>query len=134
MVDAPLELEAVVRALANVPEEIADAFNAVMFAPLNVAVADPVPPLVTARTPDVTLDAFNEVSAEPDPLIEVDVIAAAAKFPLASLATIVLAPFADAAVVLAFANVPEEMLEAFMDVTLAPDPFNVPIKLVAETL
>jgi hypothetical protein len=44
---APLAEEAVVLALAKVPLEMFDAFRLVMFAPLNVAVVDPVPPEAT---------------------------------------------------------------------------------------
>jgi hypothetical protein len=39
------------RAAAMVPVEIEEAFRAVMFAPLKVAVLDPVPPLATATMP-----------------------------------------------------------------------------------
>lgn len=49
MVFAPLELEAVVLSFDKVPVEIADAFRLVILAPLNAAVADPVPPLATGR-------------------------------------------------------------------------------------
>jgi len=52
MVDAPLLDEAVVLALAIVPLEMFEAFRLVMFAPENVAVLDPVPPLATGRTAD----------------------------------------------------------------------------------
>jgi len=41
---APLELDAVVLALAKVPLEIFEAFRLVMFSPLKAAVVDPVPP------------------------------------------------------------------------------------------
>jgi hypothetical protein len=51
IVDAPFELDAVVLALSIVPLEILEAFKFVMFAPENAAVAEPVPPLATGRTP-----------------------------------------------------------------------------------
>jgi hypothetical protein len=94
MVEAPLALAAVVRALAIVPLAI--------------------------------LDALIAVSAIPLPEIEVVVTAFAVKFPDASLATIVDAPLADAAVVLAFEIVPLDMLLALMSVKPAPLPLCAP--------
>jgi len=91
---APLALAAVVRALAIVPLAI--------------------------------LDALIAVSATPLPEIEVVVTAFAVKFPDASLATIVDAPLADAAVVLAFEIVPLDILLALMSVKPAPLPLCAP--------
>jgi hypothetical protein len=101
MVDAPLASEAVVRALANVPEVTLEAFMAVKATPLpETLVNEPVVPLKV-----VALDV-------------VAVMVLAANDPLESRNTIVLAPLADAAVVLPLAKVPTEILEALID-TLA---------------
>jgi hypothetical protein len=101
MVDAPLASEAVVLALAIVPLEIFEALIAVNATPLpETLVNAPVVPLKV-----VALDV-------------VAVITLPAKDPLASRNTIVLAPLADAAVVLPLAKVPTEILEALID-TLA---------------
>jgi hypothetical protein len=59
------------------------------------------------------------------PLNVVAVIVAAVKFPLASRATIVEAPLAEAAVVRALAIVPVDILEALSAVIEAPEPVNV---------
>jgi hypothetical protein len=53
------------RAEATVPEEIFDAFKDVMFAPLNVAVDDPVPPRATAKVPEETASALSDVMFAP---------------------------------------------------------------------
>jgi hypothetical protein len=79
-------------------------------------------------------EAFKLVKDAPEPLNVVAVIVAPVKLPLASRATIVEAPLAEAAVVLALAKVPVEILEAFSVDTLAPLPFKVPIKFVADML
>jgi hypothetical protein len=101
MVDAPLASDAVVLALAIVPLEIFDALIAVSATPLpDTLVNAPVVPLKV-----VALDV-------------VAVITLPAKDPLASRNTIVLAPLADAAVVLSLAKVPTEILEALIE-TLA---------------
>jgi hypothetical protein len=64
------------------------------------------------------------VSVAPEPLKAVAVITPALKSPEASLETIVEAPFAEAAVVLALLIVPEEILEPFNEVKLEPSPEN----------
>jgi hypothetical protein len=97
IVEAPFVLEAEVRALSIVPVVMAVAFKLVRFAP------------------------------EPDtaPLNVVAVITLAAKLPLPSLATIVLAPLAEAADVRALSKVPVVIAVAFNDVIEAPEPVNV---------
>lgn len=77
------------------------------------------------------LEAFREVRDAPDPLNVVAVIVAPVKLPEASRATIVEAPLAEDAVVLAFAMVPLEMLEALRLVSEAPDPENVVAVIVS---
>jgi hypothetical protein len=94
IVEAPLALSAVVRTLAMVPLAIFEALIAVKATPL--------------------------------PEIEVVVIAFAVKFPDASLATMVDAPLADAAVVLAFEIVPLEIFDALISVKPAPLPLCAP--------
>jgi hypothetical protein len=53
IVEAPLELEAVVLALFKVPEDMEEAFSDVMFAPEKVAEFDPVPPAVTGKVAEL---------------------------------------------------------------------------------
>jgi hypothetical protein len=67
IVEAPLEDEAVVRALAIVPLEMLEALIDVMFSPENVAVLDPVPPLAIGTT--------SKKNVVPDRLIPVEVFA-----------------------------------------------------------
>jgi len=101
IVEALFASEAVVLALAIVPELIFEALIAVKATPLpDTLVNDPVVPLKV-----VALDV-------------VAVMVLAVKSPLESRNTIVLAPLADAAVVLPLAKVPTEMLEALIE-TLA---------------
>jgi hypothetical protein len=88
----------------------------------------------TGAVPLARAEAFNDVTAAPEPLNVVAVIVAPVKLPEASRATMVEAPLEDDAVVLALAKVPVEILEAFSVDTLAPLPFKVPIKFVADTL
>jgi predicted dinucleotide-binding enzyme len=76
------------------------------------------------------LDALIAVRATPLPDIVVKVPTLAAKEPFESLATMVEAPFAEAAVVRAFAMVPAEMLDALIEVMVKP----APIKFAAVTL
>jgi len=79
--------------------------------------------------PELMFDAFNEVSPEPAPVTVVNVPTLAVKLPEASLATIVEAPLAEAAVVFAFGIVPLDILEAFKAVIAPPAPdrvINVP--------
>jgi len=95
MVEAPFAEAAVVRAFATVPLEMLEALIAVKATPL------------------------------PETLVKVPVAAVntlAAKEPLESLATMVEAPLADAAVVLAFEMVPDEMFDALMSDNPAPLP------------
>ena len=73
------------------------------------------------------MDVFATVATEATPvsvgaLTEVAVIPFAVKFPPASLATMVEAPLELEAVVLAFAKVPEETLEALSVVNPEPLP------------
>jgi len=101
IVEALFASEAVVLALAIVPELIFDALIAVSATPLpDTLVNEPVVPLKV-----VALDV-------------VAVITFAVKLPFASRATIVDAPLAELAVVLALAKVPTEILEALIE-TLA---------------
>jgi hypothetical protein len=117
MVDAPLEELAVVRALARVPAEITEAFIAVtlmeMLADPSNEVAVPVAPPVMA----IVLAVSNTVAFAAVP-VRSAVIVFAEKFPLASRATMVDAPFEELAVVRALARVPAEITEAFMAVAL----------------
>jgi hypothetical protein len=103
MVEAPLEADPVVRALAIVPLEILEALIAVKATPL---------PDTEVKVPVVAVTTFP------------------AKEPFESLATMVDAPFAEAAVVRAFAMVPALILDALIAVMVNPDP----IKFVAVTL
>ena len=64
------------------------------------------------------------VNDAPEPLNDVAVITPALNAPEASLETIVEAPFADAAEVLALSKLPEEMFDAFKDVKAEPSPEN----------
>ena len=94
---ALFESEAVVRALAIVPLEILEALTAL--------IAEPLPEtLVNAPVVPLNVVAFDVVA----------VITFPAKDPLASRATIVEAPFASEAVVLALARVPTVILEALI--------------------
>jgi hypothetical protein len=101
IVDAPLAVAAVVRALAIVPLDILLALILVKPAPL----------------PDTAPDIETNVPTFP------------AKEPLLSLATMVEAPLALAAVVLALVIVPAEMFEALMLVIVKP----APVKFAALT-
>jgi hypothetical protein len=71
-----------------------------------VLLAVPEPNRAVATVPADKLDAFSEVSPEPAPVTVVNVPTLAVKLPEASRATIVEAPLAEAAVVLALATVP----------------------------
>jgi hypothetical protein len=142
IVEAPLAEAAVVRAFAIVPVEILEALIAVKAEPSAVitpALNSPEAPrrtiveaplavaavvLAFAIVPEETLDALIEVSATPLPETEVAVIAPAPKPPDESLRTIVEAPLAVAAVVLALSIVPDEMLEALILVSAAPLPLK----------
>jgi hypothetical protein len=163
IVDAPLEEAAVVRALSIVPDEMFEALIPLIAAPLPVNEAafiapasnSPLAPrktiveaplavaavvLAFAIVPEEILEALISVSTAPlpetlvnDPVIPV--ITLPAKDPLESRSTIVEAPLAEAAEVLALSIVPDEMLEALIFVTPAPLPeifVNTPF--VAETL
>lgn len=143
--------------MAIVPDVIASALRPVSDAPdpaneLAVIMSAAKSPLASRRTmvfapltedavvrslltvPEEIDDPFRLVSDAPDPLNEDAVIVLPAKFPEASRDTIVLAPLADDAEVRALSSVPEEMFDALILVTFAPDPFRVPIKLAAEIL
>jgi hypothetical protein len=156
IVDAPLAVAAVVLALAMVPEAIFEALIAVRATPLpDTEVNVPVVPVITfpaklpfaslativdapladaavvrafAIVPVDILEALIAVKAEPLPLwapeTDTNVPTFAAKLPLASLATIVLAPFADAAVVLALATVPVVTFDPLIADTLEPSPIK----------
>ena len=85
--------------------------------------------LALSKVPEVIAVALIAVRAEPLPEKDVPVIAPAANSPEAPRRTIVEAPLAVAAVVLAFAIVPEAMLEALIAVKATPLPeieVNVP--------
>jgi len=125
IVDAPFDDDALVLAFAKVPDVICDAssevkpepFPVIVVALITFAAKFPLASLDTiadgvfvdvavvrplSKVPDVTCEAFNDVSDEPSPDIEVAVIAPALKAPAASLETMVDAPLADAAVVAEF--------------------------------
>ena len=99
-----------------------------------VRVPTPVMPVYDPDTyaePIVPLEIFEALmlvraAPLPDiaPLKVVAVIVLALKLPPASRATIVEAPLAEEAVVLALSIVPEEMLEALMADTLEPSPIK----------
>jgi hypothetical protein len=74
--------------------------------------------------PLAIFDALIAVSAIPLPEILVKVPTLAVNDPLASRATIVLAPFAEAAVVLALSKVPDVTFEALIAVRATPLPVN----------
>jgi hypothetical protein len=118
-VEAPLEEAALVLALLIVPEEILEALMFVTPAPL---------PEILVNTTFVA-EALVELTSVA--VILVAVITLPAKEPFASRSTIVLAPLAEAAVVLALSIVPLEMLEALISVSEAPLPemlaFIVPV-------
>jgi hypothetical protein len=142
MVEAPLAVAAVVRALAIVPLDIFDALIAVKETPLpEILVKVPVVPVITfpakeplasrttrveaplaevalvlalSKVPVVIAVALIAVRAEPLPEKDVPVIAPAANSPEAPRRTIVEAPLLEEAVVLAFAIVPEAMLDALI--------------------
>lgn len=140
IVEAPLAVAAVVLALAIVPVLIFDALIALIADPLAVIMLAVKLPLASRATmvdaplaseavvlalaivPEAILDALIAVKATPFPEIEVVVMAFAVKLPEASRATIVLAPLAEVAVVLAFEIVPLVMFEALMSVRAAPFP------------
>jgi hypothetical protein len=158
MVDAPLEDAAVVLALSIVPDEMFEALMPLIAAPLpekDSPVIAPAAnsPLAPRRTivaptllelavvlalsivPEVMLEALIDVSATPLPETVVNEPTLAAKEPSESRATIVEAPLAEAAEVLALSKVPEEIFEALMPVkdTPLPDTF-VKVPVVAVTL
>jgi hypothetical protein len=157
IVEAPLAVAAVVLALAMVPLDMFDALMAVRDTPLpDILVNVPVVPVITfpakeplaSRTtiveaplaeaaevlalsmvPLEILLALIAVRAEPLPEKDVPVIAPAANSPEAPRRTIVEAPLAELAVVLAFAIVPEAILEALIADKATPFPeteVNVP--------
>jgi hypothetical protein len=157
IVEAPLAEEAEVLALSKVPVVIAEALIAVIAEPLpekDVPVIAPaanspeaprstivLAPLLEeavvlalAIVPEEMLEALIAVKAEPFPDTEVKVPAFAVKLPDESRATIVLAPLAEAAVVLALAIVPDEMLEALIADKVAPLPLNVAVIILAPKL
>jgi hypothetical protein len=144
-VEAPFADAPVVRALSIVPVETLEALIALMAAPLPVNEAPVIAP--AENSPDVprntiveaplavaavvralamvpvdTLEALIAVNAEPFPDTEVKVPAFAVKLPDESRATIVLAPLAEAAVVLALSKVPDVTLEALIAVSEVPLP------------
>ena len=78
--------------------------------------------LALSIVPEVIAEALIAVIDAPLPEKDVPVIAPAANSPDAPRRTIVLAPLLAEPVVLAFAIVPEVMLEALMSVSAAPLP------------
>jgi hypothetical protein len=137
---APLAVAAVVRAFATVPVVTFEPLIALIADPLAViifAVNEPLASRVTmvdaplaseavvlalAIVPLAILEALIAVRATPLPDTEVNVPALAVKLPEASLATMVEAPLAEAAVVRAFAIVPDEMFDALIAVRATPLP------------
>jgi hypothetical protein len=131
-----------IRAVATVPDEMFEALIAVRAIPLpDTEVNVPVVPVTTfpakeplasrttrveaplaevalvlalSKVPVVIAEALMAVIAEPLPEKDVPVIAPAANSPDAPRRTIVEAPLAELAVVLAFAIVPEAMLDALI--------------------
>jgi hypothetical protein len=161
IVEAPFASEAVVLALAMVPDEMLEALIAVRATPLpETEVKVPVVPVITfpakeplasrttiveaplaeaavvlalSKVPVVIAEALIAVRAEPLPEKDVPVIAPAANSPEAPRRTIVLAPLLEEAVVLAFAIVPDAMLDALIAVKATPLPeteVNVPVLAV----
>lgn len=110
-------------ASGTVPEVKAVAFKLVRLVPEiagNVAGN-----LASGTVPEARLEAFNDVTPEPAPVIVVNVPVLAVKLPEASRATIVEAPLAEAAVVLALSKVPVVMLDALRLVIPEPAPVMV---------
>jgi hypothetical protein len=157
IVEAPLAEAAEVLALSKVPAVIAEALIAVMAAPLpekDVPVIAPAAnspeaprrtiveaPLAVAAVvlafaivPEAMLEALRAVRPIPFPDTEVNVPALAVKLPPESRATIVDAPFAEAAVVRALSIVPDEMFEALIAESVAPLPLNVAVIMFAPKL
>jgi hypothetical protein len=99
-------------------------------APLAVAAVV----LAFAIVPEAMLEALIADKATPFPETEVNVPALAVKLPLESRWTMVEAPLAEAAVVLALAMVPDEMLEALIADKVAPLPLNVAVTIFAPKL
>jgi hypothetical protein len=144
MVEAPLAVAAVVRALAIVPLDMFEALIAEIEAPppmklvavIAFAVKFPeasratmvLAPLADAA---VVAELGILVKPEPEPVNEAPVIAPALNSPDVPRSTIVLAPFAVAAVVRAFAMVPLDILLALMLVRAAPFPDIAPLNVVA---
>ena len=122
--NAPLNVVAVIVAAAKFPPE---SLETIVEAPL----ASEAVVRAFAMVPLAILLALMAVKATPFPEIDVKVPALAVKFPEASRATIVLAPLAEAAVVLALEIVPLVIFEAFMSVKAAPFPDIAPLKVVA---
>jgi hypothetical protein len=162
LVEAPLAVAAVVLALAMVPLDMFDALIAVKEVPLpDMLVKVPVVPVITlpakdplasrttiveaplaevaevlalSKVPVVIAVALIAVRAEPLPEKDVPVIAPAANAPPASRRTIVLAPLLEEAVVLAFAIVPEAMLEALIFEPPEISPITAAVTVLAEKL
>jgi hypothetical protein len=112
------------RAVGTVPAERTEAFKAVtgiliLAEPLKL-VAVPVAPSCSA----IVLAFCKTVAFDAVP-VKLAVIVLAAKLPEASLATIVLAPLAEAAEVRALASVPADILEALSEVSPEPAPVTV---------
>ena len=101
-----------------VPAAVAVDVQPLKFVRAAGAVVAPVPPFATATVP-VTFVAFP---------LRLAVMVLATKLPPASLKTIVLAPLAEAAVVLALATVPVVTFEPL--IAEIPDPFAVTTPLV----
>jgi hypothetical protein len=156
MVEAPLDVAAVVLALAMVPVETFEPLIALTAepSPLNVPVIVPAEnspddprrtiveaPLAVAAVvlalsivPEVMLEALIAVKDTPLPEIELAVISPAPKLPDESRRTIVAAPLAEAAVVRALAIVPDEILEALIALIAEPSPLKAPEIVLAPKL
>ena len=90
--------------------------------------------LALSKVPEEIDEALMAVRAEPLPEKDVPVIAPAANAPPASRRTIVLAPLLEEAVVLAFAIVPEAMLEALIFEPPDRSPITAAVTVLAEKL
>jgi hypothetical protein len=143
IVEAPFDALAVVRALAKVPEAMLEALIAVSAIPLPEIDTDVIAPALNspevprstiveapfavaavvrafATVPDDRFEALIAVKATPFPEIDTEVIAPALNSPEAPRATIVDAPLADAAVVLALATVPVVTFEPLIALIAEP--------------
>jgi len=118
LVAVPVKLAVIVLALKLPPESLRTTVDA----PLAEAAVVRALSIV----PDAMFEALIALKEAPLPTNPLAVITSAEKSPAASLNTIVDAPLADDAVVLAFAIVPLDILLALMSVNPAPFPLYAP--------